>query len=295
MNGCVSRLCDIDSIVIPEEMLDISVDEQQVEAEVQALAIRYAKEKEEVTAEKGDLVMAKADADSYPDGRTILLYTGVEMPEAAEAAKAVLGKSTGDQVQTTLAGKPVTLTINKVLRRIPVEITDDLIAGIGLDGVSTIEDYKGYVREKLAGDLQMEAGKMVTAYMLDQMTKGSAYIYDETEMEAYIDAHMDECMAEYAAEGETADPDMIREGLIGQMKQNWMAEAFCKSKGIEIDRKAAEDEADQMIEMMQLMGEEVPDRAEMIEMSVQDAYFTELLEYIDKIMEEKTGGAHGNH
>lgn len=44
MNGSVSRLCDIDSIVIPEDMLDVKVDEARIEEEIKALALRYANE-----------------------------------------------------------------------------------------------------------------------------------------------------------------------------------------------------------------------------------------------------------
>lgn len=44
MNGFVTKLCDIDSIEIPKEMLEIHVDEQQLEEELSALSLRYAKE-----------------------------------------------------------------------------------------------------------------------------------------------------------------------------------------------------------------------------------------------------------
>lgn len=44
MNGTVTKLCDIDSIAIPEPMLELHVDEQRVEEELQQLSLRYAKE-----------------------------------------------------------------------------------------------------------------------------------------------------------------------------------------------------------------------------------------------------------
>ena len=56
MNGYVSNLYDIDSIVIPEEMLKTSVDEQRVEKEVQALSVCYVKEEVAEIVSKGDLV-----------------------------------------------------------------------------------------------------------------------------------------------------------------------------------------------------------------------------------------------
>lgn len=294
MNGCVNKLCDIDSIVIPEEILDASIDEQRVEEELQTLAMRYAKESQEETVEKGDLVYCAADADSYPDGRTILIYTGMEMPEAKEAAEAVIGKKTGEAVAAVLAGKNVTLTIKKILRRTPVEVNDSLIESTGIDGVTTVEAYKEYIREKLMADAQMEASKMSVAFMIQNMTAKSTYTYDEAEFDAYVQAHMDECMAEFSEMGEAPAPEEIKAGLLEQMKQLWMAEAFCKSKGIDIDMKAVEEQTDQMIEMMQLMGEEVPERSELIEEAIQNEYFTGFINYISQMIEQKTGGSNGN-
>ena len=76
--------------------------------------------------------------------------------------------------------------------------------------------------------------------------------------------------------------------------RTWMAEAFCKAKEIPVDLSAIEEDTDKMIEMMELMGEEVPDRAEMKEMAVQDAYFGGMMTYMDKMIKEKTGGSYGN-
>lgn len=295
MNGYVNKLYDVDSIVIPEKMLDVNVDEQRVEEELQALGLRYAKESQADSAKEGDLVYCTADTDSYPDGRTILIYTGVEMPAAKEAVAAVLGKKAGDTVRTVLAEKNIVLTVKKILRRIPVEVNDSLIESTGIDGVTTVEAYKEYIREKLMADAQMEASKMAVAFMVQQMTEESTYTYDEAEMEAYVQEHMDECLADYKEMGEEIpDPEIVRTGLIEQMKQMWMAEAFCKDKGIEVDMSSVEEQADQMIEMMELMGEEVPERSEMIENTIQDEYFSQFINYISTMIEQKIGGSNGN-
>ena len=49
-----------------------------------------------------------------------------------------------------------------------------------------------------------------------------------------------------------------------------------------------------MAEMMGLMGENAPDRAELIEASRQNALITEFFMEIDKIIDNKLGGANGN-
>lgn len=184
MNGKVDKLYDIDSIAIPEELLKVSVDEQRIDEEVGMLSLRYAKESLADAATESDLVYAKADQESYPDGRTILLYTAMNMPGAEEAEKAVIGKKAGNVVSTVLADKKVTLTIEKVLHREPVEVTDELIAGMGIEGVSDVEAYKAYLREKMIADQQMENNKSIVRHILDEMTKNSTYSYDEVEAKA---------------------------------------------------------------------------------------------------------------
>ena len=293
MNGVVNKLYDIDSIVIPEELLQFHVDEQQVEAEVQRLSVRYAKESPAEVVSKGDLVYCQADSDSYPDGRTVLIYTGLQIPGAEQAEEAVVGKKVGEVCQTVLAGKSITLTITKVLHRSPVEVTDELVASIGVDGVTTVDDYRQYIREKMRADQEMEQSKEIIRHFLNEMTEKTSYTYDEAEMDAYVKDEMEKHADEMPEEDEIS-PDEIRKGIASQMKQRWMAEAFCKERGVDVDLSFVEEDADRMIEMMQLMGEEVPDRAEMIEMATQDAYFGGLMQEISKIIEEKMGGSYGN-
>lgn len=295
MNGVVSSLYDIDSIVIPEDMLQVCIDEQRVEDDVRSLSMRFAKESPADFVEKGDLAYCQADKESYPDQRTVLIYTGLELPGAEEAKAAVTGKKAGDSVSCKLAGKDVTLTVEKILRRTPVEVDDALIAGMGIEGVSTVADYKTHVRERLTADQEMENSKMAVAFYIRTMTEKSTYTYDEAEMEA----HVQSVMAQYVKEaeevtGETVDEAEVRDGIIYQSEQMWLAEAFCKSHGVAVDLSRIKEDTDQMIEMMELMGEEIPDRAEMEEMARQDAYFGGFVDYISKIVQEKMGGSYGN-
>lgn len=56
------------------------MDEQCVEEEIQKLSLRFAKETMADLVERGDIVYCQADKESYPDGRTIIVYTGLDIP-----------------------------------------------------------------------------------------------------------------------------------------------------------------------------------------------------------------------
>lgn len=300
MNGYVSKLYDIDSIVIPKEMLSASVDEKRVEEAVQTLSMRYAREIQADIVEKGDLVYCQADQTSYPDGRTILLYTGLDIEAAKVASEAVIGKKAEDSFLTALAQKQVGLTVKKILRRIPVEVNDALIAGMGIDDVISVEDYKAYIRQKIAKDQEMENSKAVLRYVMDEMVEKTSYVYDETEMQAHVQVMMAEYEQMIAAAGEDEieedeSPEDIKENIIYQVKQYWMAEAFCKSKDIQVDETDIEDEINRMVEMMELTGEPVPEREELRSMMIQDAYLNGFFEYVNQMIEQqKEGGENGS-
>lgn len=294
MIGCVSKLYDMDRVEIPAELLDLHVDDQKVELGLKQLAMRYATECPAETVEKGDVVYAKPDGDSYPDERKILIFTGIDMPGAEAAVEAVLGRKKGDVVKTELYDRPVTLTIQNLIRRIPAPIDDSLAVHMGVEGIKTLEDCRSHLREKALSDIRLENSKEIAHIYVDALHKYSVYEYDEAEAEAYIDSVYDEIAAEYAQYGMNPTEEELRKDILEQKKQEWMIQAFCKAYGLEVDPEEAAKEAEQMMEMMALMGEDVSDREKYLEMALSGAYANQFFMYIEKIAEEKMGGSHGN-
>lgn len=295
MNGTVTKFCDPDSIRIPGELLEVHVEEAALDAEIQRLGLRYAREIPAERVESGDMAECLGDPEAYPDGRKILLYTATALPGAEAAAQAVMGKSVGDRVETEILGKAVTLTVKKILRREPVEVNDDLIRSLGLEEVGTLSEYRDFLRKKAEADQKLENSKAIIRCLMDEMLNCSEFRYDGNEMEAYIR----KMKAEYAAQGpEDGIPPMsdeeLRQSVILQTEQGWLMEAFCRERGIAIDEAAAEDEANQMAEMSALMGEPAPDREELLSMARQNQCFTAFFDYADKVIAEKMGGSYGD-
>lgn len=290
MKGTVTKLYDIDSIEIPEEMLDIHVEDAAIENKVQLLSLRYAKESEEKTAVKGDIVYCKADADSYPDGRTVILFTDTEMPGAEQASQEAIGKSVKDSFSAVLFDKTAVLTVQKVIRRSLAEVNDDLVCSVGIEGVKTLDEYRAYLKTQALENMRTEKEKEIAQYFLSELENSSEYAYDEKEMEALIQTSVEQYAAESAEFGEEIDPDEVKAFVISQAKQGWIAEAFCKSRDIQIDMEEIKANAEQMLEMEALAGGEVPDKTEYIEMLVQNAQFDALFGYIHKIANGKFGG-----
>lgn len=289
MKGTVTKLREVDSVQIPADMLSVSVSPQQVDDELHQLAMRYANKTQVQAVQPGDIVTCKAHG-GYADGRNVLLFTGLDIPGAQAAVQAALGKTVGDEFACTLAEKAVNLVVESITRLTPAEVNDALIASMNMDGVTTVGAYRQYAEDMLKQREKSEKNKLAMNYVMDQMLEGSEFAYDEAEVDAYLAAHMQEITAEYEESGIAFSEQDIRHDVLQMLKQGWMAEEFCKRSGYQLDMAAVENDTDQMLEMMSLMGEPTPDRETMLEESMTNAYIMEMFRQIDALVKEKTGG-----
>ena len=187
-------------------------------------------------------------------------------------------------------GKSAELTIQRIVHRVPVAVDDALIASLGIEGVTTVEGYRAHVAQQMLADQQMENKKKITRYLLDTMIANSTFDYDEAEMDADIQANMEATLAEYAAEGLEVTPEEIRENAILQAKQIWVAEALCKEYGVSVDSAAINEQVDQMMELMSLMGEEVPDREELVASFSEGEFMNGMFTVIDQVIQARMEG-----
>ncbi len=290
MEGIVKVLCEPESVSIPEEYRNCSVDARQVDDALQHLSLRYAARTETEIVQPGDTVHCRAQRERYPDGRTVLLYTAVELPGAQQAAQAAVGKCVGDVFNAPLAGQDTTLTVEKIIRPVPVEVNDTLIASMGVQDVHTVADYRAYITEKMRQDRMTEQHKMAIRHVIAEMLNRSEIEYDAAQLEQELAQQAEAIRAEYLAYGMELSDEDIRNGFVEQVKQIVLAKELCARRGITIDRDEVENEADQMQEMMQLMGEEVPSREQLVEESMERAYVNALFSLIEAAVNEKMGG-----
>lgn len=205
--------------------------------------------------------------------------------------RAVLGKSVGDTFDTELAGKPAALTVEKIIRRTPVAVDDALIASLGIDGVSTVEGYRACLTEKAQADAKLEQSKVVMGYLVEELLRRSEFTYDQAEMAEQIEKAKAECAAMPESEDfPLPSEEEIAQSVISQFQQGWAAEAYCKQIGFVPDEEEVKQQAQQMGQMMELMGESVPSEEELLDMARTEACLTPLFMHINDIITQKMGG-----
>lgn len=286
MEGKVTYLLPMEQVALPEALRRVSVSPEQVENALTQLSLRYARWTQARQAAAGDAVYCRGE---YPDGRIVLLYPGMGMPGAEALEAAVAGKTAGDCFTAEFAANPVKLTVEKILRPIPAQVDDALIAGLGIDGVATVDGYRDYILHKMHQDAKMEQDKMAVGFVLEQLEQNSTFAYDPAELDAYLAAHREQLTGEYRQAGLEPTEEELREGILGQQKLIWLARAVCRQRGVAIDRMAAEEEAAQMAQMLELMGEPV-DRDTLLREALDSACISELFGCIEAHVAQCTEG-----
>lgn len=291
MKGRVAELCLPRDIELPNGFLEVALDAGAVESEIRRLSARFAKMAEADTVTVGDIAHLRAEGGPLDDGREVLLFTGIEMPGAETAGSDVIGRAVGESFDTEIFGEGVRLTVTGSVRPIPAEVDDGLIASMGIDGVTTVSEYRDYVGEKMLSEKRFEKAKEATYFIISEMVKRSTFIYDGDELDSYVKDNKDALLSEYLAAGmEEPAFEEIRDAMLEQQKQNWLAVAFCDEWGVSVDVDSAMSQVDDMIEMYRMMEMEAPSREELAEESVLNAYVSGMYSAVETFVKGQMEG-----
>lgn len=288
MKSRVVKLYDYKSISIPAEMCDWQLDEADIDARINGLAMEFAQEAFVETVAEGDCVFCRAAENGPMADRTVLLFPGRAIPGAEEAEKAIVGKNAGERVVVTLAGAESELTIEKIQRYMPAVIDDKLIQKLAIDGVHTIADYRTYFRnERERSNKSMAAGQIAT-YMLQKLIEHSEFAIDSEEMNVWTGKRAEQMFQYMLEEGE--DPRLPEEGfdiltdeqaiakiaksLESNFKETLVCREFCAQNGIRFTAEDVQAELEQY---------KAAGMAEMVDEDqlIGDKYFLEVLNALE--------------
>lgn len=293
MNGYVSKLYDIDCVTIPEELLNVGVEAEQLDGMLRALSLRHAKSSEVPVAQKGDILYC--DSKSYADNRDVIIYTGVALPGAEKASEDGVGKAVGEEFSTVLFDGEITLKVKRIVHRDPAVIDDEFIASLNIPGAATVEEYRKQLENEVLKNKKNENKKMISGFLLKELANGCEFVYDENELKEYAEEYLSEMLKMYPEELAGEEPEQLKESIALQQKEAWAVKAFCEKKGIKPDFEEAKAEVAKMLEMAALTGEETPSEEELLDSEVSRMYFTEFFEYAESFAEKRMDEFNGNN
>lgn len=243
MKSYVAKLCKPGEFTVPAEMTKWRVGPDEMEKQLQSLAAANAQEFQPDSVQTGDSVRL-----SCQGREDVLLFPGLALPGAEEAEKLVVGLSVGDPVNAPIAGVMQAMTVAEIRRRAPAAINDALVQGEAIEGVTTLEEYRRWYRDKTEQFNKSNAAKHIAFWLLDQIRDNSQYALDQQEMQDWINAEAKQRFDESMAMG--MDPhipddgfelltdeqamEKIKAGLDQEFKMLLIGTAMCDQAGITI-------------------------------------------------------------
>lgn len=230
------ELCDYSSI--PVEEAQPSVSDDYVNMYIQ-YTLSSSATTQEITdrddVESGDIVnidyTGKIDGKEFDGGSA----TGYDLTIGSGSfidgfEDGLIGKKVGETVDlnlkfpddygnTDVAGKDVVFTvkINKISQKVTPELTDDWVAQQNITGVSTVDEYKDYVKKQLMTQAQQTYDSDVQQKIVQYLVDNSTFKQDPpTEM---VDRFDDQITTNYAQQyGMTAES--FREAVNGSSTES---------------------------------------------------------------------------
>ncbi|XCP83877.1 hypothetical protein ABXS75_12445 [Roseburia hominis] len=180
---------DYTQLDVAEDLRKWRHPDSEIEEELTALAKDHSGESEvDEAVKEGDSVRCVCTCASTEGwcGRGILLYPGRSLPGAEEAEKAVTGKKAGDQFTCSLNGITLTLKVDKVVRKVVMQVCDGLVELLDIPGVHTVEDYYRWYHEQHDKEYKEKACIIISQFWLKEMSERSEFVIDEEEKRAWM-------------------------------------------------------------------------------------------------------------
>ena len=243
-------------------------DDADIENQLHVLANSFAEKLNADTVQKGDSVLLVCTEGTLSD-RDVLLFPGTEMQKDAE--NAVLGSKIGEIISVKINNAEQTLTVKKIVRNAVAEINDELIKKAGIDGVSTVDEYRTWYCAEKENENREQAQKQISGFIFDEIVKNSDYDIDAEELSAWADEMAKAEFEDMLAMGE--DPRIPDEGfdfltdeeavekikteIEPQFNMKLVCEEFCKVNNIPLAWDDVKDEFYQMVNPDEISAEEL--------------------------------------
>lgn len=173
------RRVDLSEFAIPLE-----TDQKRYERDLKNFLKTFAKKEEAPDVAADDMVTLSCSSDN-PKFRKehLTLRVGLGLYSKELEAK-LIGMALGEQKTVTVGSDSVAVSIEKVIREIVPELSDELAAKSGIPDVQTSEDVRTYCRYKQYDRLLEDPADEAFTYISKTVMENSSFELDEDELAA---------------------------------------------------------------------------------------------------------------
>lgn len=211
MNSKVETLFDYRSVSVPSELGKWHMPQEELEAQLNILSHAHAIETEEEMVEAGDSVACRGESDCPRWNREVLLfYPGHGLCDET-LENGLLGARVGETRSLQTPEGEVRLTVQRIVRRKDMPISDAMVQCEGIEGVTTLTDYSRWFREQKEDFYRQRARYQCAKYILDEVEKNSLLSIDPEEQDAWVRQYANCVYDAMVAAG--MDPTVPEEGV----------------------------------------------------------------------------------
>ncbi len=251
MTSYVSNLYDCRRLTVPEELTRWRIGPEEVDQHLKTLARSQASEIAGDVVRPGDSVRLRCVSGTLAD-RMVLLYPGLGLPGAEEAEQAVLGLKAGDALTAAICGAAQSLTVEEIRRRVGAPVDDDLACAQGIEGVTTLAEYRRWYQDQAEEQNKANARKGIAAFLQEELRSRSEYALDPEEAEAWAEQRFQDGLAEFAAMGEDIQLpqealDQMKEQAREDFKDLLVCREICRQAGVSLAQEDIQEEFEAML------------------------------------------------
>ena len=159
-------------------------DEGQLEKDIERVLKAHGVKESPAAVAAGDMVtlsLRSGTAKFNKDKIVVMVGKGLYSKELEEK---LIGLEKGVSFTVTADGADVSGTVEQIIRTILPELTDESVAGFGMDGIATVTDLKGYCVDKQLDRIldDCEEMDMASAMVWQALSENCEFVLDEEEL-----------------------------------------------------------------------------------------------------------------
>lgn len=182
LNSKLIHGCDYHEVDISEFAIPLKADPSRSERDIRNFLKALAKKEEVSEVAMQDMVTLSCSSDNpkfQKDHLTVRIGLGLY---SKELETKLIGMTLGEEKTLTVGGDAVRVSVERIVREIIPELTDELAKQSGLPDIRTAEDVRTYCRFKQYDELLEDPADEAFSYLAGYVVKNSAFDLDEKEL-----------------------------------------------------------------------------------------------------------------
>lgn len=185
MRSTITHMFDFTQAHIPDKYRQWRIADEEISRALETLAHDRARLEDVSEVRMFDAVQCRGVSDQPRWNRqNLLFYPGRGLCEAV-FEEACLGKEVGETYTVTTGDGDVTLTVERIVRRIIPNVDDTLVQTEGIADVDTVADYFRWYKERNEPERYENAVGNTAFALLEEIAKKSVFSLDQEEKDAW--------------------------------------------------------------------------------------------------------------